>query len=92
MSEPEVETQPGIPEVEVVEDFYYAVFGMFPHDTLIVAGGKDMFFVKESSEEWVRVNGADWATSKHHPLNQCNLVLCLQLSVAGFSPSSSPTG
>jgi len=79
-------------ETEAPKDFYHAIFGSFPHDVMIVAGGTDYPSVVENAEKWVKENAGFWAIARKHELKNCDLIVCLQLKQAGFTTTPpSPT-
>jgi hypothetical protein len=66
------------------KDHYYAIFGCFPNDILLVAGGSDLEWVKETARKWVEENGVFFAMAKGYQMSECNLSITLRLYQTDF--------
>jgi hypothetical protein len=73
------------PAPEPPKDFYHAIFGAFPEDVMIVAGGSNYESVVAVAEDWVASSARFWAMAKNRDLETCHLIVCLQLKQAGFT-------
>lgn len=77
---------------DTLEDYFYAIFGMFPANTFLVAGGTDFDRVQSDANNWLNRHAFEWCFQKGIKADDCELVIALRLARGAITEkTTSPT-